>query len=72
MASREAALERRKDHARFWTAPHTMENLLDSIEAMICAPVSAVTNERLAVQTADRGEALSALAPITAGMLHDR
>jgi AcrR family transcriptional regulator len=72
MASREAALERRKDHARFWTAPHTMDNLLDSLEAMICAPASVLTGERLALQATNKGEGLSALAPITAGMLHDR
>lgn len=43
MAAREAALERRKEHARFWTAPQTMENLLDSLEGMLCGPVGAGT-----------------------------
>lgn len=47
MAAREAALDHRRKHQRFWTAPETMENLLDSLEAMVTAPVSAITAGRL-------------------------
>lgn len=43
MAAREAALDHRREHRRFWTAPETMENLLDTLEAMIIGPVSADT-----------------------------
>jgi AcrR family transcriptional regulator len=43
MAAREAALDHRREHRRFWTAPETMENLLDTLEAMIVGPVSPVT-----------------------------
>lgn len=43
MAAREAALDHRREHLRFWTAPETMENLLDSLEAMLTAPVSEAT-----------------------------
>ncbi len=39
MAAREAALDRRRSHARFWTAPETMGNLLDALEAMLTACV---------------------------------
>ncbi len=35
MAAREAALDRKRSHARFWTAPETMGNLLDALEAML-------------------------------------
>jgi AcrR family transcriptional regulator len=35
MAAREAALDRKRSHARFWTAPDTMGNLLDTLEAML-------------------------------------
>jgi hypothetical protein len=35
MAAREAALDRKRSHARFWTAPETMGNLLDTLEAML-------------------------------------
>jgi hypothetical protein len=40
MAAREAALDHRREHLRFWTASNTMENLIDSLEAMLLAPIS--------------------------------
>jgi AcrR family transcriptional regulator len=48
MAAREAALDHRRQHLRFWTAAATMDNLIDSLEAMLVAPVSAATSARLA------------------------
>jgi AcrR family transcriptional regulator len=47
MAAREAALDHRREHLRFWTAAATMDNLIDALEAMLVAPVSAVTAGRL-------------------------
>lgn len=43
MAAREAALDHRREHLRFWTAPETMENLLDTLESMVVGGVSANT-----------------------------
>jgi AcrR family transcriptional regulator len=40
MAAREAALDHRREHLRFWTAAGTMDNLIDTLEGMLCAPVS--------------------------------
>ena len=40
MAAREAALDHRREHLRFWTAAGTMENLIDALEGMLVAPVS--------------------------------
>lgn len=48
MAAREAALDHRREHRRFWTAPETMENLLDTLEAMVTADVSGETAAGLA------------------------
>jgi AcrR family transcriptional regulator len=47
MAAREAALDHRREHRRFWTAGATMENLIDALEGMLVAPVSAETAGRL-------------------------
>lgn len=47
MAAREAALDHRREHLRFWTADGTMENLIDSLSAMLTAPVSAETATRI-------------------------
>jgi AcrR family transcriptional regulator len=44
MAAREAALDHRREHLRFWTAPGTMENLIDALEGMLIAPVSRDTS----------------------------
>ena len=41
LAAREAALDHRKEHARFWTAHGTMEHLLDALEGMLLAPETA-------------------------------
>jgi len=46
MAAREAALDHRREHLHFWTAPETMENLIDSLEAMLIAPLSERTRQR--------------------------
>lgn len=35
MAAREAALDNRREHKRFWTARGTMDDLLESLEGMI-------------------------------------
>jgi len=43
MAAREAALDHRREHRHFWTAPETMDNLLDTLEAMIVGPISNET-----------------------------
>jgi AcrR family transcriptional regulator len=43
MAAREAALDHRREHRHFWSAPETMENLLDSLEAAIVATPSLLT-----------------------------
>ncbi len=43
MAAREASLDHQREHLRFWTSPNTMENLLDSLVAMLTGPVSAAT-----------------------------
>jgi AcrR family transcriptional regulator len=43
MAAREAALDHRREHLRFWTAPETMENLIDSLEALLTGPPSERT-----------------------------
>jgi AcrR family transcriptional regulator len=43
MAAREAALDHRREHLRFWTAPETMENLLDTLIAIVTGPVSDET-----------------------------
>jgi hypothetical protein len=48
MAAREAALDHRREHRRFWTAPETMENLLDTLEAMVTVDVSGETSAGLA------------------------
>lgn len=44
MAAREAALDHRREHRRFWTAPETMENLIDSLEALLTGPLSERTS----------------------------
>jgi Transcriptional regulator len=43
LAAREAALDHRREHLRFWTAPETMENLIDSLEALLTGPISVRT-----------------------------
>ncbi len=46
MAAREAALDHRKEHMRFWTAPGTMDHLLDVLEGVIRAPISFIDASR--------------------------
>ena len=48
MAAREAALDHRKEHLRFWTAPETMANLIDWLESSMTGPVSAHTRQLIA------------------------
>ncbi|MDB5669476.1 MAG: transcriptional regulator, TetR family [Alphaproteobacteria bacterium] len=48
MAAREAALDHRREHRRFWTAGATMENLIDALEGMLVAPISPETASLLA------------------------
>jgi len=40
MAARESALDHRIEHRRFWTSPGTMDELLETLEAMIVGPAS--------------------------------
>ena len=47
MAAREAALDHRREHRRFWTAGATMDNLIDGLEGMLVASVSEETASRL-------------------------
>ena len=48
MAAREAALDHRREHMRFWTAPDTMENLIDWMEASLTGLMSE-GNQRHAI-----------------------
>lgn len=43
MAAREAALDHPREHRHFWTAPETMDNLIDWLEASLVGPISAPT-----------------------------
>ena len=46
LAAREAALDEQQGTHPFWSAPHTMDNLVDSIQHLIDAPTSMQTKHK--------------------------
>lgn len=52
MAAREGALDESKGPHHFWSLPHTMDNFIDSFEALLTGPVSAQTQRQLSKEAA--------------------
>jgi AcrR family transcriptional regulator len=47
LSSRETALDEQHGRHHFWSAPYTMENVIDSIESLLRGPVSAQTHSKI-------------------------
>jgi len=58
LAAREAAVDERQGAPPFWNAPHTMDNLIDSIEHLIDGPPSAQIRHKALKAGARRGAAV--------------
>ena len=57
LAAREAALDEQRGAHPFWSAPHTIENLIDSIEHLIDGPASMQSKQRVIKAAARRSSA---------------
>ena len=60
MSVREGALDGSAGQHHFWGQPHTMENFIDTFEALLVTSVSAQTQRQLAATTAGARKASSA------------